>query len=136
MIHHMKIIKRNGSEEVFNGDKIINAVTKANNACDRSYLTPEQIKDIAEYVEYKCMKMGRAVSVEEIQDMVEDQIMAKGAFELARRYVKYRYNRSLVRRANTTDNKILSLIECNNEEVKQENSNKNPTVRLYGRRSQ
>ena len=124
----MKIIKRNGSEEVFNGDKIINAVTKANNACDRSYLTPEQIKDIAEYVEYKCMKMGRAVSVEEIQDMVEDQIMAKGAFELARRYVKYRYNRSLVRRANTTDNKILSLIECNNEEVKQENSNKNPTV--------
>ena len=128
MIYHMKIIKRNGSEEVFNGDKIINAVTKANNACDRSYLTPEQIKDIAEYVEYKCMKMGRAVSVEEIQDMVEDQIMAKGAFELARRYVKYRYNRSLVRRANTTDNKILSLIECNNEEVKQENSNKNPTV--------
>ena len=124
----MKIIKRNSSEEVFNGEKIVNAVTKANKACDRPYLTPEQIKDIAEYVEYKCMKMGRAVSVEEIQDMVEDQIMAKGAFELARRYVKYRYNRSLVRRANTTDNKILSLIECNNEEVKQENSNKNPTV--------
>ncbi len=124
----MKIIKRNSSEEVFNGEKIINAVTKANNASERRYLTPEQIKDIAEYVEYKCMKMGRAVSVEEIQDMVEDQIMSKGAFELARRYVKYRYNRSLIRRANTTDNKILSLIECNNEEVKQENSNKNPTV--------
>ncbi len=124
----MKIIKRNSSEEVFNGEKIVNAVTKANHACDRPYLTPEQIRDIAEYVEYKCSKMGRAVSVEEIQDMVEDQIMAKGAFELARRYVKYRYNRSLIRRANTTDNKILSLIECNNEEVKQENSNKNPTV--------
>lgn len=124
----MKIIKRNASEEIFDGSKIVNAVTKANSACDRSYLTDEQIKDIAEYVEYKCMKMGRAVSVEEIQDMVEDQIMAKGAFELARRYVKYRYTRSLVRKANTTDNKILSLIECNNEEVKQENSNKNPTV--------
>ena len=113
---------------IFNGEKIINAVTKANNAGDKRYLTSEQIRDIAEYVEYKCSKMGRAVSVEEIQDMVEDQIMAKGAFELARRYVKYRYTRSLIRRANTTDNKILSLIECNNEEVKQENSNKNPTV--------
>ncbi len=124
----MKIIKRNSSEEIFNGEKIVNAVTKANNATERKYLTPEQIRDIAEYVEYKCMKMGRAVSVEEIQDMVEDQIMAKGAFELARCYVKYRYNRSLIRRSNTTDNKILSLIECNNEEVKQENSNKNPTV--------
>lgn len=124
----MKIIKRNSSEETFNGEKIINAVTKANNASNRHYLSPEQIRDIAEYVEYKCSKMGRAVSVEEIQDMVEDQIMAKGAFELARNYVKYRYNRSLIRRSNTTDNKILSLIECNNEEVKQENSNKNPTV--------
>ena len=124
----MRIIKRNSSEETFNGGKIVNAVTKANNASDRRYLTPEQIQDIAEYVEYKCSKMGRAVSVEEIQDMVEDQIMSKGAFELARNYVKYRYNRSLIRRSNTTDNKILSLIECNNEEVKQENSNKNPTV--------
>ncbi len=83
---------------------------------------------IADYVEYRCNKIKRAVSVEEIQDMVEDQLMAKGAFELARRYVRYRYNRSLVRKANTTDNRILSLIECNNEEVKQENSNKNPTV--------
>lgn len=124
----MRIIKRNSSEETFNGEKIVNAITKANNASDRRYLTPEQIQDIAEYVEYKCSKMCRAVSVEEIQDMVEDQIMSKGAFELARNYVKYRYNRSLIRRANTTDNKILSLIECNNEEVKQENSNKNPTV--------
>ncbi len=124
----MKIIKRNGSEEIFNVDKIINAVRKANNSSDTPFLTEEQIIDIADYVEYRCNKMKRAVSVEEIQDMVEDQLMAKGAFELARRYVRYRYNRSLVRKANTTDNRILSLIECNNEEVKQENSNKNPTV--------
>ncbi len=124
----MKIIKRNGSEEVFNVEKIINAVRKANNSSDTPFLTDEQIIDIADYVEYRCNKMKRAVSVEEIQDMVEDQLMAKGAFELARRYVRYRYNRSLVRKANTTDNRILSLIECNNEEVKQENSNKNPTV--------
>ena len=124
----MKIIKRNGSEETFNVDKIINAVRKANNSSDTPFLTDEQIIDIADYVEYKCNKIKRAVSVEEIQDMVEDQLMAKGAFELARRYVRYRYNRSLIRKANTTDNRILSLIECNNEEVKQENSNKNPTV--------
>ncbi len=124
----MKIIKRNSSEETFDIGKIINAVTKANNASEKRYLTNEQINDIAEYVEYKCGKLKRAVSVEEIQDMVEDQIMSKGAFQLARNYVKYRYNRSLVRRSNTTDNKILTLIECNNEEVKQENSNKNPTV--------
>lgn len=87
----MKIIKRNSSEEIFDGKKIINAVTKANNASEKKYLTNEQINDIAEYVEYKCGKLGRAVSVEEIQDMVEDQIMAKGAFPLARNYVKYRY---------------------------------------------
>ena len=124
----MKIIKRNGSEEDFNVVKIINAVKKANNSNDTPFLTDEQINDIADYVEYKCNKIKRAVSVEEIQDMVEDQLMAKGAFELARRYVRYRYNRSLIRKANTTDNRILSLIECNNEEVKQENSNKNPTV--------
>ena len=124
----MKIIKRNGSEETFNIEKIINAIRKANNSADSPFLTEEQITDIADYVEYKCNKIKRAVSVEEIQDMVEDQLMAKGAFELARRYVRYRYNRSLVRKANTTDNRILSLIECNNEEVKQENSNKHPTV--------
>ncbi len=124
----MKIIKRNGSEEIFNVEKIINAVRKANNSSDTPFLTEEQIIDIADYVEYRCNKIKRAVSVEEIQDMVEDQLMAKGAFELARRYVRYRYNRSLIRKANTTDNRILSLIECNNEEVKQENSNKNPTV--------
>lgn len=124
----MRIIKRNGSEEDFNIEKIINAVKKANGSGEHKSLTDEQIEDVADYVEYKCNKIRRAVSVEEIQDMVEDQLMAKGAFELARRYVRYRYNRSLVRKANTTDNRILSLIECNNEEVKQENSNKNPTV--------
>ena len=124
----MRIIKRNGSEEDFNIEKIINAVKKANGSGEHKFLTDEQIEDVADYVEYKCNKIRRAVSVEEIQDMVEDQLMAKRAFELARRYVRYRYNRSLVRKANTTDNRILSLIECNNEEVKQENSNKNPTV--------
>lgn len=124
----MRIIKRNGSEEEFNIEKIINAVKKANGSGEHKFLSDEQIEDVADYVEYKCNKIKRAVSVEEIQDMVEDQLMSKGAFELARRYVRYRYNRSLVRKANTTDNRILSLIECNNEEVKQENSNKNPTV--------
>lgn len=124
----MKIIKRNGSEANFDIDKIVSAVSKANNSSENAKLTPEQIHDIAEYVEYKCSKMARAVSVEEIQDMVENQIMSTGAFDLAKNYVKYRYQRTLVRKANTTDNRILSLIECNNEEVKQENSNKNPTV--------
>ncbi len=124
----MRIIKRNGSEEPFNIEKIVNAIRKANNATENGKITNEQIDDIAGYVEYKCSKMDRAVSVEEIQDMVEEQIMAKGAFQLARNYVRYRYNRSLIRSSNTTDNKILSLIECNNEEAKQENSNKNPTV--------
>ncbi len=124
----MRIIKRNGSEETFDIEKIVMAVTKANNATEHGKISDEQIKDIAGYVEYKCSKLNRAVSVEEIQDMVEDQIMAKGAFILAKNYVRYRYNRSLVRSSNTTDNKILSLIECNNEEAKQENSNKNPTV--------
>ncbi|MGN0665291.1 MAG: anaerobic ribonucleoside-triphosphate reductase [Huintestinicola sp.] len=124
----MKIIKRNGSEENFDIEKIVSAITKANEAGQHKDLTDEQIRDIAEYVEYKCNKVGRASSVEEIQDMVENQIMSTGAFELARRYVRYRYNRSLIRKSNTTDNRILTLIECNNEEVKQENSNKNPTV--------
>ncbi|MBD5083134.1 MAG: anaerobic ribonucleoside-triphosphate reductase [Clostridiales bacterium] len=124
----MKIIKRNGSEADFDLNKIIVAVTKANAACEKEELSASQIKDIAEYVEFKMQKANRALSVEEIQDIVENQIMAQGAFELARRYVKYRYTRTLVRKANTTDNQILTLIECNNEEVKQENSNKNPTV--------
>lgn len=124
----MKIIKRNGAEEVFDINKIVNAIAKANNAGEKNELTEGQIDDIADYIEYKCGKTGRAVYVEEIQDMVESQIMAKGAFEVARRYVKYRYTRSLVRKANTTDDRILTLLECNNEEVMQENSNKNPVV--------
>mgnify|MGYP000358645466 CR=1 FL=1 len=124
----MKIIKRNGAEEDFDINKIVVAVSKANVAAGKSKLSMEQIKDIADYVEYKCDKLNRAVSVEEIQDMVENQIMSTGAFELAKDYVRYRFQRSLIRKANTTDNRILSLIECNNEDVKQENSNKNPTV--------
>ena len=124
----MKIIKRNGAEEDFDINKIVVAVSKANVAAGKSKLSMEQIKDIADYVEYKCDKLNRAVSVEEIQDMVENQIMSTGAFELAKDYVRYRFQRSLIRKANTTDNRILSLIECNNEDVKQENSNNNPTV--------
>ena len=124
----MKIIKRNGSEEIFDVSKVEAAVAKANAAADNAPLSREQIADIAEYVEYKCNKLNRAVSVEEIQDMVENQIMSTGAFDVARGYVRYRYKRSLVRKANTTDTRILSLIEYNNEEVKQENSNKNPAV--------
>ena len=124
----MKIIKRNGSEADFDLNKIVVAVSKANAACRKEELTQSQIVEIAEYVEFKMSKANRALSVEEIQDIVENQIMEQGAFEVARLYVKYRYNRSLIRKANTTDNQILSLIECNNEEVKQENSNKNPTV--------
>ena len=124
----MKIIKRNGSEEVFDINKIIKAVKKADINSEERSLSDGQIEDIAEYVEFKCNKLNRAVSVEEIQDMVENQIMATGAFELAKSYVRYRYKRSLVRKANTTDNRILSLIKYNNEDVKQENSNKNPAV--------
>ena len=124
----MKIIKRNGSEEVFDVSKVASAIAKANAAADNAPLSKEQIADIADYVEYKCNKLNRAVSVEEIQDMVENQIMSTGAFDVARGYVRYRYKRSLVRKANTTDTRILSLIEYNNEEVKQENSNKNPAV--------
>ena len=124
----MKIIKRNGSEETFDIQKIVVAVTKADKDNGERTLTDSQIEDIAEYVEFKCNKLNRAVSVEEIQDMVENQIMATGAFELARKYVRYRYKRSLVRKANTTDNRILSLLDNINEEVNQENSNKNPVI--------
>ena len=124
----MRIIKRNGAEEDFDINKIVVAVSKANAATGKNKLSQEQIKDIADYVEYKCMKLNRAISVEEVQDIVENQIMSTGAFELAKDYVRYRYQRSLIRKANTTDNRILSLLECNNEEVKQENSNKNPMV--------
>ena len=124
----MKVIKRNGSEVDFDVEKIIVAITKANNANVSHELSDSQIKEAADYIQYKCEKLQRAVSVEEIQDMVENQIMANGAFEVAKEYVRYRYQRSLVRKANTTDDRILSLIECNNEEIKQENSNKNPIV--------
>ena len=125
----MKIIKRNGSEAIFDPRKIVVAVTKANNSVVPSArLTPVQIKRIAEDVESAAVNMNRALSVEEIQDMVEDQIMNQRAFDVARQYITYRYNRALIRKSNTTDEQILSLIECNNEEVKQENSNKNPTV--------
>ena len=125
----MKIIKRNGSEVAFDITKIIVAITKANEDVDEAdRMTPVQIRRIAESVELQCQKMNRAATVEEIQDMVEHHIMAHGAFEVAKHYITYRYTRSLVRRSNTTDDKILSLIECNNEEAKQENSNKNPVV--------
>ena len=125
----MRVIKRNGAEVEFDIVKIIAAVTKANNVVDEeARMTPIQIQRIAESVEIACQSLGRAPTVEEIQDFVEHQIMAHGAFEVAKRYITYRYNRSLVRKSNTTDDKILSLIECNNEEAKQENSNKNPVV--------
>ena len=125
----MKIIKRSGAEEVFDIVKIIAAITKANNSVnEHERLSAEVIKQIAEEVTATCDSMSRAMSVEEIQDLVEDGIMARGAFSLARKYITYRYQRALVRKSNTTDEQILSLIECNNEEVKQENSNKNPTV--------
>ncbi len=125
----MKIIKRNGAEAIFDPRKIIVAVTKANNSVVPSArMTPVQIKRIAEDVESAALHMNRTLSVEEVQDMVEDQIMNQRAFDVARRYITYRYNRALIRKANTTDEQIMSLIECNNEEVKQENSNKNPTV--------
>ena len=125
----MQVIKRNGTEVVFDIDKIISAVTKANESVEEgARMTPLQIRRIAEFVELSCLKMNRSPSVEEIQDLVEYQIMAHGAYEVAKNYVTYRYTRSLIRRSNTTDDKILSLIECCNEEAKQENSNKNPVV--------
>ena len=125
----MKIMKRNGTEVVFDITKIIAAITKANNTVgEDARMTPVQIQRIAESVELSCQKMNRSPSVEEIQDLVESQIMAHGAYEVAKNYITYRYVRSLVRKSNTTDEKILSLIECCNEEAKQENSNKNPVV--------
>ncbi|MBE7003870.1 MAG: anaerobic ribonucleoside-triphosphate reductase, partial [Ruminococcaceae bacterium] len=125
----MKVIKRNGAEVAFDITKIIAAVTKANEVVDESErMTPVQIQRIAQSVELECDKLDRAPTVEEIQDFVETHIMAHGAYEVAKRYITYRYSRSLVRKANTTDDRILSLIECNNEEAKQENSNKNPVV--------
>lgn len=125
----MKILKRSGAEAVFDINKIIAAVTKANQTVDlKNTLTAEQIQAIGKYVEGVCAALDRALSVEEIQDIVETQIMKTGAFEVAKKYITYRYVRSLVRQANSTDKQILTLIECNNEDIKQENSNKNPTV--------
>ncbi len=125
----MRIIKRNGSEAAFDISKIIAAITRANDTVDESLrLTPTQIREIADNVVAHCEELGRSPNVEEVQDMVEKQIMAHEAYDVAKNYITYRYTRALVRQSNTTDNKILSLIECNNEEAKQENSNKNPVV--------
>ncbi|MGM9553443.1 MAG: anaerobic ribonucleoside-triphosphate reductase [Faecousia sp.] len=130
----MKIIKRNGTEVVFDIEKIMMAITKANDAVEENArMTPLQIRRIAESVCISCEEMGRSPSVEEIQDLVEKAIMAHGAFEVAKQYITYRYTRSLIRKSNTTDDRILSLIESNNEEVKQENANKNPTVNAVQR---
>ena len=125
----MKIIKRSGEEQVFDSSKIIQAISKANLSVEpKQRLSNEKIVEIADYIEYKCKKTKRAFNVEEIQDLVENQLMSIGAHELARNYITYRYTRALARQNNTTDKQILSLIDCNNEEVKQENSNKNPTI--------
>lgn len=125
----MKIIKRSGSEMTFNIDKISQAVSRANLSVPKSVrLNDLQVMLISDNVKRACERMGRALNVEEIQDLVENEIMNQRAFEVARNYITYRYKRALVRKSNSTDEQILSLIECNNEEVKQENSNKNPTV--------
>ena len=125
----MKLIKRNGSEVIFDREKISAAVTRANEAVEEHQrISPEDIENIALEVERICLTMVRSAGVEEIQDLVEREIMKLGAFDLAKAYITYRYKRELIRKSNTTDDKIMSLIECNNEEVKQENANKNPTV--------
>jgi len=130
----MKIIKRNGAEAVFDIEKIRSAVEKANLAVEEQFrMTPLQIERISQSVQISCEEMGRSPAVEEIQDLVEKAIMAHGAFEVAKQYITYRYIRSLARQSNTTDDRILSLIESNNEEVKQENANKNPTVNAVQR---
>ena len=130
----MKIIKRNGAEVTFDAAKIETAITKANNAVEENVrMTPLQISRITEHVEIACEQMGRSPSVEEIQDLVEKAIMAHGAYEVAKCYITYRYTRSLLRQSNTTDDRILTLIESNNEEVKQENANKNPTINAVQR---
>ena len=125
----MKLIKRNGSEVIFDREKISIAVAKANEAVDEQYrISNEDVENIALEVERVCLTMVRSAGVEEIQDLVEKELMKLGAFDLAKAYITYRYKRALIRKSNTTDDKIISLIECNNEEVKQENANKNPTV--------
>ena len=125
----MKIIKRSGMEAVFDISKIITAVNKANReVVESERLSTEAIKEISTYIEEKCKGSNHALNVEDIQDLVEDQLMDRRAFSVARKYITYRYKRALVRKSNSTDEQILSLIECNNEEVKQENSNKDSTV--------
>ena len=125
----MRIIKRNSSEAEFDRNKIANAIRKANFASDPSERVPEEaIQAMTDAVTAACAALGRAPGVEEVQDMVERQLMSHGAYEVAKRYITYRYTRALVRQSNTTDKKILSLIECTNEEAKQENANKNPVI--------
>ena len=125
----MKLIKRSGQEVTFDSEKIFNAIAKANAATTGAReLIPSQVRAIADRIEAYAASMTRSLSVEEVQELVETEIMKEGAYETAKRYIRYRYTRSLARAANTTDEQILSLIECNNEEVKQENSNKNPVV--------
>lgn len=124
----MKVIKRDGTEVSFQKEKIITAIFKANQVTEQNRLTEEQINEAAEYISFKCSRMSRAVSVEEIQDMVENQIMAQGAFDVAKNYMRYRFAKTLIRKNNKTDDRIMTLLECNNEEVLQENSNKNPII--------
>lgn len=125
----MKIIKRDGTEVGFDAAKIVTAVTKANNRVEAAHkLSEAEIVSIGEYVRKLAEELTRALTVEEIQDIVEKEIMRLGKYELAKRYITYRYNRSLARKSNTTDGRILSLINCNNEDIKQENSNKNPLI--------
>lgn len=124
----MKVIKRSGKEVDFDVDKIQAAIRKASDATESESLTDAEIEDISTFIEFKLNKLNRATSVEEIQNIVEKQIMSTGKFDIAKNYINYRYKRSLARQSNTTDEAILSLIDCTNEEVKQENSNKNPTI--------
>ena len=124
----MNVIKRSGMEVLFDKNKIVNAITKAKKDTPTSNITKEAMEEIAEYIEFKCGKLGRAAGIEEIQDMVEQNLMARGEFELAKNYVRYRYKRELIRKKNTTDDKILGLIDCMNEEVTQENANKNTHI--------
>ena len=124
----MKVIKRSGEEVIFNVSKIENAIRKANAATTHNQLTEQQILAVAESVALECEKMNRAPNVEEIQDIVEADLMSSGFYAVAKNYITYRYERALVRKANSTDKQIMSLLERNNEEVKQENSNKNPLV--------
>ena len=124
----MNVIKRSGMEVSFDKNKIVNAITKAKKDTPTSNISTEAIEEIAEYIEFKCGKLGRAAGIEEIQDMVEQNLMARGEFELAKNYVRYRYKRELIRKKNTTDDKILALVDCMNEDVQQENANKNTHI--------